>query len=90
MASPKAAAPLAHLALPGAVIEIRAHPGARRNQLTVAPDGGIRVEVTTAPEDGKANTAIARLLAKALDLAPSRLELTHGATARSKRFRIRD
>jgi uncharacterized protein YggU (UPF0235/DUF167 family) len=83
---PKPAASLAHLAIPGALIEIRARPGARRNLLTVAPDGSIRVEVTAAPEDGKANAAIRRLLAEVLGVAPSRIELAQGATARTKRF----
>jgi len=85
-----ARADLSHLAVPGAMIEIRARPGARRNLLSVEPDGSIRVEVTAAPEDGKANAAVLRLLADALGLAPSRIGLAQGATARVKRFRIRD
>lgn len=85
-----ARAELSRLAVPGAMIEVRARPGARRNLLSVEADGSIRVEVTTAPEDGKANAAILRLLADAVGLAPSRIELAHGASARVKRFRIRD
>lgn len=75
---------------PGMMIEVRARPGARRNALTIDADGSVSVEVTAAPEDGKANKAIARLLGKALGVAPSRLELVRGAASRSKVFRVRD
>jgi len=80
-------APLAHLAESGATIEVKVRPGARRNAVT-ADDDGVKVEVTAAPEDGKANKAVQKLLAKALGVAPSRLTLVRGATARIKQFRL--
>ena len=40
------------------------------------------------PEDGKANAAVIKLLAKALGVAKSRLVLVRGATSRDKLFRI--
>jgi uncharacterized protein len=73
-------------AVPGAVLRVRAHPRARRNALT--PGEPIRIEVTAAPEAGRANAAIRDLLAKALGVAPSRLTLTHGASGRDKRFQL--
>jgi hypothetical protein len=48
----------------------------------------LRVRVTAAPHDGEANHAVTGLLAKALDVAPSRVVLVRGATARDKLFRI--
>ncbi|MTH58161.1 DUF167 domain-containing protein [Paracoccus litorisediminis] len=78
---------LSHLALPGTEIAVRVTPKASRNAVTV--DGAtIRVHVTTVPEDGKANAAVVKLLAKALGVAKSRLVLTRGATSRDKVFRI--
>ncbi|KRW97404.1 DUF167 domain-containing protein [Paracoccus sp. PXZ] len=78
---------LSHLARPGAQIAVRVTPRASRN--AVIPDGElIRVTVTTVPEDGKANAAVAKLLAKALGVAKSRLVLVRGATSRDKLFRI--
>ncbi|MCB1411327.1 MAG: DUF167 domain-containing protein, partial [Rhodobacteraceae bacterium] len=48
----------------------------------------IRVYVTVVPEDGKANKAVIRLLAKALGVPKSSLTLIRGATARDKVFRL--
>lgn len=78
---------LSHLAAPGTHIALRVTPRARRNSIAVS-DGVIRVHVTAVPEDGKANEAVARLLADALGVARSRLVLLRGATSRDKLFRL--
>lgn len=51
-------------------------------------DGPIRIAVTEVAEDGRANAAVTRVLAEALGIAPSRLTLERGATARLKLFRV--
>lgn len=78
---------LHHLAAPGAEITIRAVPRAGRNRISER-DGILRVEVTVVPENGKANAAVAALLATALGVPKSRLTLLRGATSRDKTFRI--
>ncbi|MFM2354701.1 MAG: hypothetical protein RLZZ528_437 [Pseudomonadota bacterium] len=78
---------LSDLARPGAEIAVRVTPGARRNAVERA-DGLIRISVTEVPEDGKATVAARRLLARAMGVAPSRLELLRGATSRDKLFRL--
>lgn len=57
---------------------------------TVGPfvDGTLRVRVTRPPADGEANRAVLRLVARALGVAPSRLELVAGARGRRKRIRV--
>ncbi|PJE28949.1 hypothetical protein SAMN06297129_1193 [Pseudooceanicola antarcticus] len=79
---------LAPLARPGAEIAVRVTPKASRNRITLEEDGAIRVYVTTPPEDGKANEAVRKLLAKALGLAKTRLTLLRGQTSRDKVFRV--
>lgn len=76
-----------HLAQEGAEIAIRVTPKASRNEVFTR-DGEIRVNITTVPEDGKANQAARKLLAKAIGIAPSRLVLVRGATARNKIFKV--
>ena len=49
----------------------------------------LKARVRAAPEDGRANDALCRLLAQALDLPPSMVELVSGATARQKIILIR-
>jgi uncharacterized protein YggU (UPF0235/DUF167 family) len=44
--------------------------------------------VTRPPADGEANRAVLRLVARALEVAPSRVTLLAGSRARRKRVRI--
>ncbi len=76
-----------NFAAPGAGIAVRVTPRASRNAV-VAEAGTIRIYVITAPEAGKANAAVTKLLAKALGIPKSRLSLIRGQTARDKVFRI--
>ena len=46
------------------------------------------IRVTCVPEDGKANKAVTRLLARALGVAPSRLMPVRGTAGRDKVFRV--
>ncbi|WP_375692091.1 DUF167 domain-containing protein [Pseudooceanicola sp. LIPI14-2-Ac024] len=78
---------LSALAREGAEIAVRVTPKASRNDIRCA-EGAIHVRVTAVPEDGKANAAVQRLLAKALGVAKSRLTLVRGQTARDKVFRL--
>ena len=73
----------------GSILPVRAHPGARRNEIRGEHDGALRVAVTQAPEKGKANKAIAELLAKKLAVRKSQVELVSGETAGQKRFLVR-
>lgn len=68
-------------------LALRVTPGARSESVEIA-DERVLVKVRTKPEDGKANAAVLALLAAALDLAPSRLELLRGATGRDKLVRV--
>ncbi|MCZ0813123.1 MAG: DUF167 domain-containing protein [Pseudomonadota bacterium] len=81
------ASPLFHLAQPGARIAVRVIPKASRARL-VEEAGAIRIYVTVPPEDGKANAAVQKLLAKALGLSKSRLILVRGHKSRDKLFEI--
>lgn len=51
-------------------------------------DEQLMVYVTAPPDDGKANEAMIRLLAKHYGMAPSRLTLARGHTNRNKLVRI--
>ena len=78
---------LSHLAIPGSEIAVRVTPKAARNRIEES-EAGLRVYVTVPPEGGKANKAVARLLADALGVARSRLVLVRGASGRDKVFRL--
>ena len=72
----------------GAVIAVKAVPGASRDRI-VGPLGDCLKITTAAPaEKGKANAAIAKLLARAFGLENRRVELLAGSTAPRKEFRL--
>ncbi len=73
----------------GTILPVRAHPGARRNEIRGVQDGMLRVSVTQAPEKGKANKAVVELLSKKLGLKKSQIELLSGETSHQKRFLVR-
>jgi uncharacterized protein len=72
----------------GVMLPVRAHAGARRNDVLGVRDGMLRVAVTAAPEKGKANRAIVALLSAKLGTSKSSFELVAGETSAKKRFLI--
>jgi len=78
---------LSHMAAPGTEIAVRVTPKASRNRIVSEP-GALRVYVTTVPEGGKANAAVQKILAKAIGVPKSRLDLVRGHAARDKVFRV--
>ncbi|MBC2664521.1 DUF167 domain-containing protein [Novosphingobium flavum] len=68
-------------------LAVRVTPGAKSEGLELV-GGRLLAKVRAKPEDGKATEAVRTLLAAALELAPSRLDLLRGATSREKLFRV--
>lgn len=73
----------------GALLSVRAQPGAKRNAVLGEQAGALKVAVTAPPEDGRANAALTDLLREWLGLKRSQVELVGGATNRNKTFLIR-
>ena len=78
----------------GARVRLKVTPKAKREQiggLLEEPDGGkaLKVSVTAAPEDGKANAAVIALLAREWGVAKSAISVVAGATDRRKLVEIR-
>jgi uncharacterized protein YggU (UPF0235/DUF167 family) len=73
-------------------LAVKVQPKSRRPGLQgLAPDVDgvrLRVGVTDAPEDGRANQAVCALIAKSLDVSASQVSVTQGATSRQKTLRI--
>lgn len=71
----------------GVDLLISVHPGARRSRI-LADGDRLRVEVTAAPERGRATEAVVRLIADRLGVRRSTIVVIAGATSRSKRLRV--
>jgi uncharacterized protein len=68
-------------------IDVKVTPKAAAAKV-VDKDGQLSVYVTVAPEDGKANKAVIKLLAKRFGVAPSRISVIRGETSRHKTIEI--
>ena len=93
MARPKAdfppAAAIRALADCEGRLALRVTPGARSESMELG-EGKVLIKVRLKPEDGKATAAVMELLAAALGVATSRLQLLRGATAREKLVQLPD
>ena len=68
-------------------LAMRVTPGARIERLSIE-DGRLLAKVRAKPQDGAANAAVTKLVASALGVATSRVELLRGGASREKQFRI--
>jgi uncharacterized protein len=70
-------------------VRVRLTPRAKgRDALTGVRDGTLTARVSAPPVDGRANAALCRLLATALDVPKSRVEVIRGQSAREKLIRV--
>lgn len=72
----------------GAIIAVRAQPGAKKNTILGEWNGMLKIAVTAPPEDGRANEAIGEVLKELLGVKRSQVELISGKTNRNKVFLI--
>ena len=72
------------------IVRVRVTPKAKHARVVAEDDGEplLKVYVTVAPEDGKANRAVQRALAEHFDVARTKVKLLSGQTSRDKRFKI--
>jgi len=66
------------------MIEVKVTPGAKHDKVEKFDDKTYRIWTTAPADKGAANTAVIRLLAKELGVAPSAITLKRGAASRQK------
>jgi len=67
---------------------IKVIPRSSRNKITELPDGSLKVKLTTAPVDGKANEALIKFLCKHFDVPKSKIKIVKGLTSKNKTIQI--
>ena len=70
------------------MLSVRVQPRASRNAILGWYQDVLRVAVTAPPVEGEAYQALTRLLARALGVAPSAVNVVHGGRSRDKIVRI--
>jgi uncharacterized protein YggU (UPF0235/DUF167 family) len=69
-------------------IAVRVQPRARADELGGERAGKLLVRLRAAPEQGRANEALCRLIAKTAGVPPSRVRVVRGASAREKLIEV--
>ncbi|MCH5642195.1 MULTISPECIES: DUF167 domain-containing protein [unclassified Gordonia (in: high G+C Gram-positive bacteria)] len=70
-------------------VVVTVKPNSRKGPLVeTGPDGSVTIYVREPALEGRANKAVAELLAKHLGVPKTKVALVGGATARTKRFRV--
>jgi uncharacterized protein len=59
-------------------LQVKVVPAARADRVVGRYGEGIKIQVSTPPEDGKANNAVMRVLAAALGLRGEQIQLLRG------------
>ncbi len=71
-------------------IRVRVFTSSPRKSISRGLTDTLTVRLTSAPIEGKANKELLRLLAKALNVPPSRLVILSGEKSRDKVILVRD
>lgn len=72
----------------GITLRIRAVPRASKNEIQGLYDDALKIRLTTAPVDGKANQALIKFLSKALKVSKAQIQIAQGETSRQKTVHI--
>lgn len=70
------------------ILRIYVQPRASREEIVGIHDGALKIRITAAPVDGKANQQLQQFLAQAFGVSRKSVTLLSGGTARRKSFRI--
>jgi uncharacterized protein (TIGR00251 family) len=69
-------------------LHVHAQPGAGRTQITGRHGDALKIRVAVPPEHGRANDALAKVLADVFGVATKAVTITAGEKSRTKRFRL--
>jgi hypothetical protein len=72
----------------GATFAVRVHPRAKKNAVTGEIGDALKISLTAAPIEGRANEACIRFLAELLQLPRSSVTIAAGESSRNKIVRV--
>ncbi len=74
----------------GIVVSVKVQPNASKDRVVGEHADQLKIAVTVAPEKGKANKAVIKVLSKLLGVKISDVQILSGETSRGKKVFIRD
>ena len=69
-------------------IRVRVKPGTHEERVSREPDGSLLVSVTARAQEGKANEAVVKAVAKALHVPKSSVRIVSGLSSRTKMLEV--
>ena len=72
----------------GVIVPVKVVPGSSRDKVVGVLGDSLKITTSAAPEKGKANSAITKILAKALGVDRKSVTLISGPTSPRKEFHI--
>jgi hypothetical protein len=73
----------------GVTICVKVVPNSSRDKVAGVLGDALKITTATPPEKGKANAAVAKILAKTLDIDSRRVTLATGQTSAHKEFHVK-
>lgn len=70
------------------ILSCRLQPKAAKDEFTSLGDGQLKIRITAAPVDGKANRHLMKYLAKQFKVPQDRVTIMSGESSRVKRIKI--
>lgn len=74
----------------GIVVSVKVHPNAGKDRVVGEHADKIKIAVTVAPEKGKANRAVIKVLSRRLGVKSSDIQIVSGETSRDKKVFIKN
>ncbi len=74
----------------GIVLSVKVQPNASKDRVVGEHADQIKIAVTVAPEKGKANKAVIKVLSKWLGVKSSDIQIISGETSRDKKVIVRN
>ncbi|HLW81831.1 MAG TPA: DUF167 domain-containing protein [Candidatus Acidoferrales bacterium] len=72
----------------GVIFQVRVQPRSSRNAIGGEFQGALKIRMTAAPVDDRANEALCRFLAECLNVPPSAVKILSGWKSRTKRVEV--
>jgi uncharacterized protein (TIGR00251 family) len=69
-------------------LRVRVKPGAREEKVSREPDGSLLISVTARAQEGKANEAVVKAVARALGVPKSSVRIVSGLSSRTKTLEV--
>jgi hypothetical protein len=70
------------------ILRVSVQPRSSINAITEINDHCVKIKLTSAPVDGKANQSLTKLLSKAFGVSASQISIEKGEISKTKRIRI--